>query len=106
MLASISGGTDPGARVPDLLPALPVYAGEMQARGLGVAVHAYDDEGRPVVEQVGELTVALPLPSMPLYFWGDTDGRRYFDSYFDIYPGCWRHGDWLKLIQRRSRSPR
>jgi len=100
MLASISGGTDPGAAFLTSCPTLPVYAGQMQARGLGVAVYAYNDDGAPVMGEVGELTVRLPLPSMPLYFWGDTGGRRYFESYFDIYPGCWRHGDWLKLIDQ------
>jgi acetoacetyl-CoA synthetase len=102
LLASISGGTDPGAAFLTACPILPVHAGEMQCRGLGVAVHAYDDAGQAVFDQVGELVVTLPMPSMPLYFWGDHDGRRYFDSYFDTYPGVWRHGDWLKLIPRAS----
>ncbi len=100
MLASISGGTDPGAAFVGACPILPVYAGEMQCRGLGVATYAYDDDGQAVVGQVGELVCAQPIPSMPLYFWGDHDGRRYFDSYFDVYPGVWRHGDWIQLNAR------
>jgi acetoacetyl-CoA synthetase len=100
MLASISGGTDPGTSFVGACPILPVYSGEMQCRGLGVATYAYDDAGQPVIDQVGELVCTQPLPSMPLFFWGDHDGRRYFDSYFDVYPGVWRHGDWLKLIPR------
>ncbi|HMN63671.1 MAG TPA: acetoacetate--CoA ligase [Burkholderiaceae bacterium] len=103
MLASISGGTDPGAAFLTSCPTLPVYAGEMQCRTLGGAVHAYGDDGKPLLGEVGELVCAEPMPSMPLYFWGDTDGRRYFDSYFDVFPGppnVWRHGDWLKLVQR------
>jgi acetoacetyl-CoA synthetase len=100
LLASISGGTDPNTAFLGTCPTAPIYPGEMQARGLGAAVYAYDDAGRPVYGEVGELVCAQPMPSMPLYFWGDADGRRYFDSYFDMYPGVWRHGDWLKLIRR------
>jgi acetoacetyl-CoA synthetase len=100
LLASISGGTDPNTAFLGTCPTAPIYPGEMQARGLGAAIHAYDDAGRPVYGEVGELVCAQPMPSMPLYFWGDADGRRYFESYFDVYPGVWRHGDWLKLIRR------
>jgi acetoacetyl-CoA synthetase len=100
LLASISGGTDPNTAFLGACPTAPVYPGEMQARGLGAAVYAYDDAGKPVYGEVGELVCAQPMPSMPLYFWGDTDGRRYFESYFDMFPGVWRHGDWLKLIPR------
>ena len=64
------------------------------------ATYAYDDAGNAIYDEVGELVCAQPIPSMPLHFWGDTDGRRYFESYFDVYPGVWRHGDWLKLITR------
>ncbi|HYM35933.1 MAG TPA: hypothetical protein VET48_11085, partial [Steroidobacteraceae bacterium] len=81
-------------------PTLPIYAGEMTCRELGVATYAYDDAGKKIMNEVGELVMTEPIPSMPLYFWGDKDGKRYFESYFDIYPGVWRHGDWLKLIQR------
>ncbi len=100
MLASISGGTDPGTAFLASCPILPVYAGEMQCRGLGCALYAFDEAGRSLVDEVGELVVTQAMPSMPLRFWGDTDGSRYFGSYFDIYPGAWRHGDWLKLIPR------
>lgn len=100
LLASISGGTDPNTAFLGTCPIAPIYAGEMQARGLGCAVYAYDDAGQAVLGEVGELVCAQPLPSMPLYFWGDTGGTRYFESYFEMYPGVWRHGDWLKLIRR------
>ena len=103
MLASISGGTDPGAAFLTACPILPVYAGEMQCRTLGGAIHAWGDDGKPRLGEVGELVCTEPMPSMPLYFWGDTDGRRYFDSYFDVFPGppnVWRHGDWLELTRR------
>jgi acetoacetyl-CoA synthetase len=100
LLASISGGTDPCAAFLTSCPVLPVYAGEMQCRSLGALVEAFDDAGKPVIDQVGELAVVAPMPSMPLYFWGDEGGRRYFESYFDTWPGVWRHGDWLRLIPR------
>lgn len=100
MLASISGGTDPGTAFVTSCPTLPIYAGEMQCRGLGVATYAFNDAGESVMNQVGELVMTEPIPSMPLYFWGDIDGKRYFESYFDTYPNVWRHGDWLKLIPR------
>jgi len=100
MLASISGGTDPGTAFVTSCPTLPVYAGEMQCRCLGVATYAFNDAGESVTDQVGELVMTEPIPSMPLFFWGDKDGKRYFESYFDTYPNVWRHGDWLKLIPR------
>lgn len=103
LLASISGGTDPGTCFMDSSPNLPVYAGEMQCRGLGCDLHAYADDGSRRLGEVGELVCAQAMPSMPLYFWNDAGGRRYFESYFDTFPGppnVWRHGDWLKLIQR------
>jgi acetoacetyl-CoA synthetase len=100
LLASISGGTDPGAAFLTSCPTLPVYEGEMQCRGLGVAVAALDDQGRELMDEVGELVVSQPMPSMPLYFWGDAGGERYRESYFETYPGRWRHGDWLHLRPR------
>lgn len=100
MLASISGGTDPGTAFLTACPTLPIYAGEMQCRGLGVATYAFNDAGESVMNQVGELVMIEPIPSMPLFFWGDEDGKRYFESYFDTYPGVWRHGDWLRLTPR------
>tara|TARA_R110002072_G_scaffold269868_3_gene429616 strand:- start:170080 stop:172185 length:2106 start_codon:yes stop_codon:yes gene_type:complete len=99
-LGCISGGTDPGACFLTTCSILPVYAGEMQCRELGVATHAFNDDGQSVIDEVGELVVTQPMPSMPLFFWGDDDGSRYFGSYFETYPGVWCHGDWLRLIQR------
>ena len=72
-------------------------AGEIQCRCLGACVEAYDPAGESVVEEVGELVITRPMPSMPLYLWNDPDGRRYNESYFDMYPGVWRHGDWVKV---------
>jgi acetoacetyl-CoA synthetase len=72
----------------------------MQCRNLGAGIAAFDDDGKPVIGQVGELVCTKPMPSMPLGFWGDDDGSRYRESYFDTWPGVWRHGDWLELIQR------
>jgi acetoacetyl-CoA synthetase len=102
MLACITGGTDPAACFLTSCPTLPIYAGEMTCRELGVATFAYDDAGKAITNEVGELVMTLPIPSMPLYFWNDKDGKRYFESYFETYPGVWRHGDWLKLIVRSS----
>ena len=82
------------------VPTLPVYRGELQARSLGCKVEAWDEEGRPLTGQVGELVVTEPMPSMPLCFWNDPDGRRYRESYFETYPGIWRHGDWIEITER------
>lgn len=100
LLASISGGTDIAAAFVTSCPNLPLYAGEMQCRALGVAVHAFDDQGHDLVEHVGELVVTEPMPSMPLYFWNDEGNRRYLESYFEHYPGLWRHGDWIRITER------
>ena len=100
LLASISGGTDPGAAFVGACPILPQYAGEMQCRCLGVAVYAFDEAGQALTDAVGELVCTLPMPSFPLYFWNDKDGKRYHESYFEMYPGYWRHGDWLKITPR------
>ena len=81
---------------------LPVHAGEIQAPSLGVDVHAFDTNGNRVIEEEGELVVTRPMPSMPLNFWNDPDGRRYHESYFDVYPGVWRHGDLLRITSRGS----
>ncbi|MFD1193920.1 acetoacetate--CoA ligase [Seohaeicola saemankumensis] len=96
-LAPISGGTDLAGAFVCGNPMMPVRAGEMQCRALGNAVRAYDEAGQEVIGQVGELVCTEPLPSMPLYFWGDDDGSRLHDSYFDTYPGIWRHGDWIEF---------
>ncbi len=99
-LVSTSGGTDIASGFVGGAPTLPVYAGEIQARCLAVDVHALDDAGEALIDEVGELVVRKPMPSMPLYFWGDTNHERYHDSYFDVYPGQWRHGDFLKVNLR------
>ncbi|CAD0183918.1 Acetyl-coenzyme A synthetase [Ruegeria sp. THAF57] len=96
-LAPISGGTDIASAFVGGNPMLPVRAGEMQCRMLGNAVRAFDEAGNEVFDTVGELVCTEPLPSMPLYFWGDEDGSRLHDSYFDTYPGIWRHGDWIEI---------
>ena len=100
--AVISGGTDLASAFLGGTPELPTVPGEMQARCLGADVQAWDEQGRPLVDEVGELVCVQPMPSMPLYFWGDLDGQRYRDSYFDTYPGVWRHGDWLRITARGS----
>jgi acetoacetyl-CoA synthetase len=99
-LASIAGGTDLAGAFLTGLPTLPVYEGEMTCRALGLKVEAYDDAGRPVIGEVGELVCSAPFPSLPLFFWNDPDGRRYRESYFDTWPGVWRHGDWVRLVPR------
>ncbi|HET7454193.1 MAG TPA: acetoacetate--CoA ligase [Solirubrobacterales bacterium] len=99
-LFSTSGGTDLCTAFVGGVATVPVYRGELQARALGAAVEAWDEAGRPVVEEVGELVVTEPMPSMPLYLWGDEDGSRYRESYFEMFPGVWRHGDWLELTRR------
>jgi acetoacetyl-CoA synthetase len=99
-LYSTSGGTDVCTAFVGGCPTLPVYAGELQCRALGCAVEAWDEQGRSVLDEVGELVVVKPMPSMPLYLWGDEDGERYRESYFSIYPGVWRHGDWIRITPR------
>jgi acetoacetyl-CoA synthetase len=99
-LYSTSGGTDVCTAFVGGCPTLPVYSGELQCRALGCAVEAWDEQGRSVVDAVGELVVTRPMPSMPLYLWGDYDGERYRESYFSMYPGVWRHGDWIRITQR------
>ena len=79
---------------------LPVHEGELQCRSLGADIHAFDEDGDRVVGEVGELVIAQPMPSMPLYFWGDEDGSRYREAYFEMYPGVWRHGDWIRITER------
>ncbi|MFC7516886.1 acetoacetate--CoA ligase [Herbaspirillum sp. GCM10030257] len=100
LLSSISGGTDVAASFVGGCPIVPLYAGEMQCRCLGIAVYAMDDAGKPLNDEVGELVVTKPMPSMPLFFWNDPEGKRYHDSYFDTYDGWWRHGDWLRITPR------
>lgn len=96
-IAPIAGGTDLAGVFLAGSPTLPVHVGEMQCRSLGAGVYAFDAEGEPVIDEVGELVCTTPMPSMPLYFWGDEDGSRLHGSYFDTYPGVWRQGDWVKI---------
>ncbi|WP_038011795.1 acetoacetate--CoA ligase [Thauera sp. 63] len=99
-LAPISGGTDIASAFIGGVPILPVVSGEMQCRCLGAKVEAFDEAGNAVLDAVGELVCTAPMPSMPLFFWGDPAGDRYRDSYFDMYPGMWRHGDWIRITPR------
>ena len=94
---NISGGTDFAGAFIGGNRELPLVPGEMQCRLLGCAVQAWDEQGSAVIDAVGELVCTAPIPSMPLYFWGDTDNQRYLSSYFDMYPNVWRHGDWLRI---------
>ncbi len=99
-LFSTSGGTDVCTAFVGGVPWLPVYRGELQGRALGCAVEAFDEDGNSVVGEVGELVITEPMPSMPIYMWNDPGGERYRDSYFDMYPGIWRHGDWIEITKR------
>jgi acetoacetyl-CoA synthetase len=96
-LFSTSGGTDMCTAFVGGVPTLPVRAGELQARSLGAAVEAWDEQGKPLIGAVGELVITEPMPSMPVGLWGDADGERYRESYFGMYPGIWRHGDWIEI---------
>jgi acetoacetyl-CoA synthetase len=99
-LFSTSGGTDLCTAFVGGVPILPVYEGELQARALGASVESWDPDGHPLTGEVGELVITRPMPSMPLYMWNDPDGERYRESYFDTYPGIWRHGDWIEITER------
>ncbi|MEO1085274.1 MAG: acetoacetate--CoA ligase, partial [Acidobacteriota bacterium] len=99
-LASISGGTDLISCFALGDPTAPVYRGELQARGLGMKVEIFDDDGRAVIGEPGELVCTLPFPSMPVGFWNDPDGSRYHAAYFDVYDNVWRHGDWAEVTAR------
>jgi acetoacetyl-CoA synthetase len=101
-VCSISGGTDVVAAFCGSAPTTPVWAGELSAPCLGVALEAWDESGKPCVDQIGELVVTAPMPSMPIEFWNDPDGERYHEAYFDTYPGVWRHGDWITITDRGS----
>jgi acetoacetyl-CoA synthetase len=102
LLASVSGGTDLCTAFVGSCPLLPVHSGELQCVALGANVQAFDELGQSVVGKVGELVIASPMPCMPICFWNDPGGQRYHDSYFDHYPGVWRHGDWILLTERGS----
>jgi len=94
---SISGGTDINGCFAAGSPILPVYAGELQSPALAMKIKAYDEKGNPILDEQGELVCEAPSPSMPLYFWNDPDGIKYHSAYFDVYPGVWRHGDYVLI---------
>ncbi|MEA2437512.1 MAG: acetoacetyl-CoA synthetase [Thermoleophilaceae bacterium] len=99
-LFSTSGGTDVCTAFVGGVPTLPVWVGELQGRALGAAVESWDEDGKPLIGEMGELVITKPMPSMPLFFWGDEDGSRLEESYFSMYPGIWRHGDWIEITER------
>ncbi|MCM3601722.1 acetoacetate--CoA ligase [Robertmurraya korlensis] len=101
-LTSTSGGTDICSGFLGGSPLLPVYSGEIQARALGAAVKAYNDEGQEVIDKIGELVITEPMPSMPVYFWNDENGSRYKNSYFNVFSDVWRHGDFIKITTRET----
>ncbi|MET7998503.1 acetoacetate--CoA ligase [Amycolatopsis sp. NPDC005232] len=101
-ICSVSGGTDLCAAFVAASPDVPVWLGELSCRALGAAVASYDEAGYPLVDQVGELVITEPMPSMPVFFWNDPDGTRLHEAYFDMYPGVWRHGDWIRVTPRGS----
>jgi acetoacetyl-CoA synthetase len=101
-IASVSGGTDLCTAFVGAAPDVPVWLGELSCRMLGAAVEAYDEDGRPIVDEVGELVITEPMPSMPVSFWNDPDGTRLRAAYFEHFPGVWRHGDWIKITPRGS----
>jgi acetoacetyl-CoA synthetase len=102
LLASVSGGTDVCTGFVGGVPLLPVYAGEISCRCLGARVESFGSDAKPVIGELGELVITAPMPSMPVGLWGDEDGERYREAYFDVYPGVWRHGDWITIDERGS----
>ncbi len=101
-LCSMSGGTDVCSAFVGGCPIEPLYEGEIQRRALGCAMASYDDEGNEIIGDVGEMVVTKPMPSMPIYFWGDENKERYLESYFEMFPNVWRHGDWLEITERNT----
>ncbi len=101
-LTSMSGGTDVCSAFVGGMPTWPVYAGEIQCRALGCKLEAFDEEGHAIIGEVGEMVITKPMPSMPVAFWNDADFKRYEESYFEMYPGIWRHGDWIKITPRHG----
>ncbi|WP_156856104.1 acetoacetate--CoA ligase [Oceanobacillus sp. AG] len=99
-IASVSGGTDVCTAFVIGAPVLPVYAGELQCRGLGAKVESFDEAGHAHIDEVGELVLTEPFPAMPIFFWDDADGTRLYESYFDLYDGIWSHGDYIKVTDR------
>jgi acetoacetyl-CoA synthetase len=101
-LSSITGGTDIISCFALGNPMLPVYPGELQCRGLGMKVECFDDDSRPLINEVGELVCSAPFPSRPIYFWNDPDKSKYKSAYFEHFPGIWRHGDFIKITDRET----
>lgn len=101
-LASMSGGTDVCSAFVGGNPMWPVFTGEIQCRALGCSLEAFDDSGQSIEDEVGEMVITAPMPSMPVYFWNDPEYKRYKESYFESYPGVWRHGDWIKITPRHG----
>src|SRR5699024_6810094 len=101
-LASTSGGTDVVSGFAGSAPNLEVWAGELSAPLLAVALESWDDDGRPLTEEAGEVVIAEPMPPRPGAFWNEPDGQRYRDTYFSMFPGVWRHGDWITITERGS----
>jgi acetoacetyl-CoA synthetase len=101
-LISMSGGSDVCSAFVGGAPTLPVYAGEIQCRALGCNLQAYDEEGNSILDEVGEMVITSPMPSMPVYFWNDPEFKRYKESYFPQYPYKWRHGDWIKITSHQG----
>jgi acetoacetyl-CoA synthetase len=101
-IASVSGGTDVCAAFVGVAPTVPVWRGEISCRALGAAVESFDPQGNPVIDEVGELVITRPMPSMPVMLWNDPDGSRMHESYFEDFPGIWRHGDWIRITPRGS----
>ncbi len=101
-LTSISGGTDVCSAFVGGNPLWPVYSGEIQCRALGCKLEAFDDMGQPVLDEVGEMVITAPMPSMPIYFWNDAGDQRYISSYFELFEGIWRHGDWIRITSRNG----
>ncbi|GAB4268145.1 MAG: acetoacetate--CoA ligase [Candidatus Promineifilaceae bacterium] len=99
-LESLSGGTDLCTAFVGGCRLKPIYAGEIQGASLGAKVQAFNEAGQPVINEVGELVITEPMPSMPLYFWNDPEMKRYKESYFEMFPGVWRHGDWISFNER------
>lgn len=99
-LTSMSGGTDVCSAFVGGNPTGPVYSGEIQCRALGCKLEAFDEMGKSVIEEVGEMVITEPMPSMPIYFWNDPQFVRYSESYFEMFPGIWRHGDWICVTER------
>ena len=101
-VASMTGGTDVVSAFATAVPTVPVQAGEIPVVSLGAALEAWDEDGNALIGDVGEMVLTKPMPSMPVHFWNDPDGKRYRDAYFDTYPGVWRHGDWITISDHGS----